>query len=204
MNQLTHVAPFLLMLVPLMAQDPSATRAPGRAVKLNGGLEAEVISIGRSKDHRSLTISVLLSNKGKNAAYLLLAGTPIVNDNTGTTFNLLDQVGGLAYCPKSANTRWTPSTCVGLGGDTGPTTPIQGFTQLDPNPDPNAGITINFYFRIIGGGESTGPMVSLSADILCRFVTDPVKDATLTDKEQYRQFRLMTLSVPAVPVTDAK
>jgi hypothetical protein len=53
-------------------------------------------------------------------------------------------------------------------------------------------------------GESDGPLISFYANLFFRLLTDPIKKATLTETEQYKQFRLMSLSFPSMPVTDAK
>jgi hypothetical protein len=173
--------------------------ARGRTVQLNGGLEATFIKMGRSKNHEYLTVSLRISNKGRNTAYLLLVNSEATGttatDNTGGIFNRLDTVGGIAYCYTGVN---RPSYCLGIPEKGAATVPIQNFTQLDPNPDPNAAITVNLGLR----GQSTGPLLSFSASMYVRF-GDPLQDAKLSDTEFYKQFRTMTLSFPSMTVTDA-
>jgi hypothetical protein len=167
-------------------------------VKLNGGLEAEILSLGRSKDHRFLTVHVRMRNLGKNTAELALAGLPLATDNSGGAFRDLESISGIATCKYDGN--FPLSACLGIPEEPRLVLALQGFTQIDPNPDPSAGITINM--RLIG--QSEGPLVSFSANLFFRFLADPAKNATLKDAEQYKQFRLMSLSFPSMPVTDAK
>src|SRR4051794_15033316 len=61
----------------------STAIAQNRTVKLNGGLEAEVLTAGRSASQTTLSLSIKIANKGSSSAYLLLLGYPLVTDNTG-------------------------------------------------------------------------------------------------------------------------
>jgi hypothetical protein len=180
------------------AVDPSTAFAQTRTVKLNGGLEAEILSLGRSKEHDRLTVHIRIRNLGKNTAELLLVRNPLVaTDNTGGAFDRPETVSGIAVCN---NGGWPSAACLGIPRASDYTVPLQGLTQLDPNPDPGAGITVN----LLLAGHGDGPLVSFSANVFFRLVADPIKNATLTDAEQYRQFRLMSLSFPSMPVTDGK
>lgn len=168
-----------------------------KIVKLNGGLEAQVLSVGRSKDRSHLTVQLHLRNTGKAAAELLLL-TPDVGatDNMGGVYRG-ETVKGVATCNQGA-TYGIASRCLGIPDD-GVKIALQAFTRLDPNPDPSAGINVNF--SLVGEGQ--GPYVSFSANMFFRF-TDPDRDATKTDQEIYKQFRLVTLSCPSQLVIEAK
>jgi hypothetical protein len=172
--------------------------AQTRPVKLNGGLEAEIVSLGRTKDQLHVTVQLRIRNLGKNVAEVLFIRTSAVaTDNTGGIFSTPENVSGIAVC---SNGNGAPSNCLGIPEKVGTTVELQNFTQIDPNPDPDAEITINL--RLYGQGD--GPLISFSANLFCRFIADPVKDATLSDSDRYRQFRIMSLSFPSMPVTDAK
>jgi len=205
MNSVANILLACGLLAPWASAQSGAVDAGGgpaqsRVVKLNGGLEAEILGLGRSKDHRLLTMHVRTRNLGKNTAELLLISTPIVaTDNTGGAWALRggDPVSGIAVC---RNGQIAAPVCLGIPEKRNDCdfVPLQGFTQLDPNP--GAGITVNLRLS----GEGDGPLVSFSANLFFRLIADPVKNATLSDEAQYRQFRMMSLSFPSMPVTDAK
>ena len=165
-------------------------------VKLNGGLEAKVLRVGRTKDHRYLTLSMHILNKGSSTAYLALVDLPTAVDNTGGIFNAFPVISGITWCYHGAA---PPSYCLGIPQKVDWTVPIQSFTEIDPNPDPNAGITVNF--RLNGQGDGT--VVSFSTLVYVRLVSDLLKDADLLEAAKYKQFRMMTLSFPPMQVVDA-
>jgi len=174
----------------------SSGAAQTATVKLNGGLEATVLQIGRTRDHRYLTLSLRISNKGSSTAYLALVDVPTAIDNTGGIFNAFPIVSGITYCYHGSA---APSYCLGMPEKVDWTVPMQNFTQLDPNPDPSAGITVNF--RLNGQGE--GPLVSFSTHLYLRLVNDALKDEAVPEAAKYKQFRMMTLSFPPMRVQDA-
>jgi hypothetical protein len=165
-------------------------------VKLNGGLEATVLKVGRNRDHNRVTLSLKIDNKGNNTAYLLLVDNPTAIDNAGGVFDVLQSVAGLARC---SNGSWAASNCLGFPQHPAWMVPIQSFTEIDPGPDPNSGIVVNFAF----GGRGDGPVISFSSHIYLRLVGDPLKDETVPEAVKYRQFRMMTLSFPPLRVDDA-
>jgi hypothetical protein len=170
--------------------------AQNTMVKLNGGLDATLLKVGRTKDHRYLTLSVRISNRGPDTAFLLLVGEPAATDDSGGIFKSASDITGIAHC---AYGNWAPSYCLGIPTKVNWTVPIQSFTQIDPRSDPDAGIVVNF--RLYGQGD--GPAISFSAEIYARFVRDLAVDDTLPDAAKFKQFRLMTLSFPPVRVTEA-
>jgi hypothetical protein len=174
----------------------SSMAAQNALVKLNGGLEATVLKIGRSKDHRRLTLSLRIANKGNGTAYLLLVGDPLATDNTGGSFKDFPVVSGLTYCHYG---NWAPSYCLGIPQKVDWTVPLQNFTQLDPNPDANGGITVN----LILTGQGDGPAISFSSQVYLRLVGDPLSDEAVPETAKYKQFRLMTLSFPPMRAEDA-
>jgi hypothetical protein len=172
-----------------------------RTVPLNGGLEAELLSMGRTKDHHGLTVQFKIRNLGKYTADLVLVQNPVVaTDNTGGLFNELSDrsVSGIALCRNNMN--FPQSQCISAENKQYHIALQGGFTRLEPNPDPRGGITVNL--RLIG--ESNGPLISFAANLFVRFITDPTKTTALSDEEQYKQFHMMSLSFPLLQVTDEK
>ena len=176
----------------------SSLSAQTHTVKLNGGLEAELLTLGRSENHKYLTLSMRMTNKGKNVAYLLLVGSPVATDNIGEVFNRVDTVGGIAYCDPYGGRR--QSQCWGVPGKIDITVPFQTWTRIDPDPD----IKVIINMRLSAFHESQGPLISLSAYLAYRLVSDPLQDAATSDSDKAKQVNAMTLSVPAMSVTDAK
>lgn len=164
-------------------------------VKLNGGLEAEIVSLGRSDDHQYLTISMRIANKGRDTAYLLLIGKEAAIDNKGTVFNWRYSLSGIADCGINNS---QPSGCAGIPRPNNDTMSPQGYTEIDPDRE----IVVNFRLRGDGGAAGNGSTVSFSATLAARFVSDPAKDAALSDAEKLKQVRLMTLSFPPRAVPD--
>jgi hypothetical protein len=180
---------FLLLQGALIAETVS--------VKLNGGLEAMVINIGRSKDHRHLTVVMRLQNKSQKTAYLILVDRPMATDTMGGTFGAVEAVSGITFCN---NTTVEAASCLGIPEKRAWTVPIQSFTEIDPDSDPKAGIVVNF--RLLGQGDAS--TASFSAHVYLRLVSDPLKDETLPESTIYKQFRMMTLSFPPAQITDAE
>jgi hypothetical protein len=188
MRALTILCGFMLFI--------SLACAQGVTQKLNGGLEASVLNIGRNRDHNRLTVSLRIANRGTSTAYLLLVDRPMAIDNKGGVYNGLQSVAGIARCD---NGSWAPSNCLGYPEHPNWVVPLQSFTQIDPSSDPNAGIVVNFAF----GGQGDGPVVSFSAHIYLRLVSDPLRDETVPEATKYKQFHMMTLSFPPMRVEDA-
>jgi hypothetical protein len=168
---------------PLVAQTPPA-------IKLNGGLEATIINIGRNSNHTIATISMKISNKGSNAAHLLLVGTPVVTDDTGGVLSALQSISGLASC------RWAFAVCIGVPRVSVQTVGLEEFTLIDPGID----ITVNFVFA---SNRSSGPRISLAADVAYRFGSREI-DANTPEADKRKQIRKMTLSFPPIMVNEGK
>jgi hypothetical protein len=181
------VSVYLLAPTFLVAQTP---------LKLNGGLEAEVLSLGRSADHQFVTISMRISNTGKNTAHLLLVGKEAATDNKGGVYNWRYSISGLAECGSNNS---QPMVCAGIPRVTNDTVPSQGYTQIDPDKN----IVVNFRLRGDSGAASDGSTISFSANVAYR-VSDPVKDDAMSEADKQKQVRMMTLSFPPRVVTDVK
>ena len=161
-------------------------------LKLNGGLEAQLISIGRNKEHNTVTIAAMIKNNGINTAYLMLAGAPpMATDNTGTKYSSRS-FGGVTACP-SLDNGYT-ELCIGVTKtQENITPPLQSFTQIDPKTE----LMVNFE---LVGNSGNGPLMTFAATFMSRFVSDPVKDSTLSEKEKRQQIHLMNLSFTPAPV----
>jgi hypothetical protein len=176
----------------------SASAQQSSVVKLNGGLEAEILSLGRSADHQFVTISMRISNRGKDTAYLMLVGKEAATDNKGGVFNWRYSISGIAECGLN---NAQPTQCVGIPRVVDNySVSLQSYTQIDPERD----IVVNFRLRGDSGAASDGPLVSFSANVAYRLVSDPLKDATLSDTEKQKQVKMMSLSFPPETVVDAK
>jgi hypothetical protein len=183
-----------LLLVLLL---PRFAIGQGEIVKLNGGLEATILQVGRTKDHRHVTINLSIANKGSSRAYLLLVDRPIATDNTGAAYFYKENVAGIADCDNAPAGGWPNAGCLGIPQKNNKTVPLQSFTTIDPNSGP-----ISVSFRL-SGDPSEGPLISFSAHLYVLLV-DPLRDETLSESEKYKQFRLMTLSFPPRKVNEAQ
>jgi len=159
-------------------------------VDLNGGLQAQIISVGVNPKLPSLTMSIKISNKGKSTAFLLLYGEPSMIDDAGGKFDIRT-VTGVAYCPGLTGV----PLCVGIPrADSNNTFSPRGYTQIDPDRS----ITATFW--AIGESNITGTNLIFSENIGYRLVNDPAKDADLSDAEKLKQVQLGTLSFPPVAI----
>jgi len=168
-----------------------ATAAPAR--KFNGGLEASVISAGRSQDAKYLTVTVLIKNAGTNTAYLMLIGPTSANDSSGGSYTSED-ISGIPVCP------WHGSTnqCIdAFQNDSSHS--VQKLSQVDPGTD----FMITFKLKASRQNQF-GATIDFATTLAARFVSDPVRDETLRDDMKGRQVRPMNLSFPGEPVTNAR
>jgi hypothetical protein len=186
-----------------MDQPAGASDSQMRTDRLNGGLEATILHMGRSRDTTSLSVSLRIRNTGKAIAYLAIIGHQVnVIDNSGVHFDYRS-VNGIANCKIGPSD--PPAACLGIPGDFYQI-PMQSFTRLDPStPDAagSDGIIVNLTFST-NGPRSEGPFISLSGNMFYRLVKDADVDDTLSERDQYKQFRLMSLSFPPQLVTESR
>ena len=172
----------------------SATEVQSAPINLNGGLQAQVLSVGRDKTLHHLTASMTLQNKGKNTIYLLLLfgpGNPSADDNTGAGFNYQGS-SGVPVCPAFGS---IPS-CIGVPDIIrGQTPPLQSWMEIDP--DTSAALN----FQLYTGQESHGPLASFSCTFAYRVVSDPVRDDTLTEEQKRQRIHVMNLSFPSTTIS---
>jgi hypothetical protein len=166
-------------------------------VELNGGLEAQLLTLGR--DARSiLTAAVRITNKGQDHVFLLFIGPPSAVDNAGGVFDF-QSVNGVAFCRGTQN---PPSTrvCIGKPMDEKYLSPLQGYTEIEPGKS----IRVNIVMRAAYG--SKGEQVSLSAEIAYRLVKDAdlAKDADVPDQQKLKALRIGTMSFEPVAVNQVK
>lgn len=189
------LASCLLLVATAAAQEPKAT------VQLNGGLEAQLLTLGRnSKGPRPvLTAAVKITNKGQDNVFLLLFGPISVVDDAGGRFDSVDDVTGVAYCPGPSTAPPSTRLCVGVPRvEDENLFSLQGYTQIEPGKS----IRVNFALRAMGG--STGERVSLSAEMAYRLVkeADLAKDGDVPDKQKLKSIRFSTLSFEPVAVNE--
>jgi len=180
-------------LVAAVALLPEPSMAAGPVLKLNAGLTAEILALGRDA-HQRLTISMKISNNGPDIVYLLLLTNPppFATSNTGETYySNLSNPSGIAVC---LTTNY--AGCIGLPPSQ-LVAPFSSWTEIDPTTD----IVVNF---VLGGSSGNGPLVSFSANLAYRTVSNRVTDDTLSDSQKRQQVRTMTLSFPPMPVQEAR
>lgn len=187
----------MMLLISLLLIPSSATQTQAQPIKLaSGGLiQPQVLSIGRDKTFRNLTVTMTIENKGKNTIYVLLIPadfmSPKAVDNTGANFRFVSG-SGIAICPDSVTRR-----CIGEPVNPSITPPLQSWTELDPdNP-----ITLNFALTTTTSEESHGPLVSFSSLLAYRVVSDPVQDDLLSDTQKRQQIHTRSFGTPMTHVT---
>lgn len=180
------------VVIELAAVCVTPALAAGQRIKLNGGLEAEIVTIGRNRSHNEVTIALNISNPGQDIAYLVLSLDPPVAaiSNTGGSYILL-RVSGITQCGSSPI-----AACTGTGPyNPGAALPLQSWTEIDPGTN----ITVNFDLT---GMPDTGPLVSFSATTAYRTVHSEMQGETLSDSQKRQSIRVMTLSFPPTAVQD--
>ena len=181
----------VLALAPFI-RDTYGDAAPP-PIKLNGNLEAEIDSLGRSKSGSEITVSLRLSNAGPTSIQLLLVPPqPLVTTNTGGSYSQVTGLSGLARC------QFSFEVCTGINGIVrGNTPPLQSWTEI------GSGTTVvaNFVFH---GNPTTAPLISLSATLAYRIASNKLQDDTLSDEQKRTQIRSMTLSFPPRIVQDER
>lgn len=175
----------------------AAAACQSTTVELNGGLQAQIISMGR--DRGSLTVAVKITNTGKDHAFMLLFGEPSAFDDAGGRFSIVRGVTGVAYCPGPQTNPPSTRLCVGLPRVDGNLFPLQGYTEIDP------GKSVIAHFSFNGGGDK-GEHISLSAEMAYRFVkeADLAQDADVPDQRKLKTLRFGTLSFEPVSPAQIK
>lgn len=164
-----------------------------RTVQLNGGLQAQILSLGRdsSTPRPVLTAAIKISNTGQNHAFVMLYGEPSAIDDAGGKFEPAPgAVSGIAYCGVVP-----AGLCVGMPRPDDHLYPLEGYTEIDP------GKSITMHLTLFSQA-SKGDRVSISASMAYRLVSDPVKDADLSDKEKLKLLKRGTLSFEPLKVTE--
>jgi hypothetical protein len=194
LNRVHHHGTVATLLAAFLFMQALPTQAQSPPKKFNGGLQAQIVSVGRDKTFNHLTVSITLANQGKNTIYLLLVrgtGTPKAVDNMGADFGY-ESSSGIAVCPLFEATPW----CIGKPDiKNGQTPPLQAWTALDPDTSP---ITLNFALFV--NRESHGHLASFSCTLASRVVSDPARDDTLTDSERREHIHMINISLPPTPV----
>ena len=118
---------------PVVQETGPATRKPaagtGKVVTLNGGLQAQMLSLGRdsSGGRPVVTAAVQITNAGKNYVRLMFYDAPSAIDDTGVKFDgdVSGGVSGAAWC------RIRPAErCIGIP-EAVSAFPLQGYTEID-------------------------------------------------------------------------
>jgi len=181
----------LVLSVAAVAQKPQENPT----VQLNGGLEAQILSLGRSnKGYRiDLNAAIKITNTGKDTAFIMFYGAPSAFDSAGTKFENFDSLTGVAYCGTNP-----PGLCVGLPRyNEAYLFPLRGYTQIDPGRSVTLHLTLWEH-----GLQSKGDQASVSAQMAYRIVSDLTKDADLTDEQQFKQVRIGNLSFEPTTISE--
>lgn len=153
-------------------------------ITLNGGMEAQIDSIGRNEEGDHVAISLILSNNGKNTFYIACIGPTSAQDNAGGDYTC-QQITGI----------YSDGFFFQFQNDQ--PKKLQQFTQMDPGTS----ITLNFKME---GKKSKGNVMSFSTLFATRIVSDPIKDETLSTDDKIKGVRTMNVSFPSMPVTEKK
>jgi len=173
----------------------AAAAQENRTVALNGGLQAQMLSLGRTTSGRPvITAAVKITNTGKDNVFLMFYGSISAVDEAGNKFDPPgDAVSGIGYCNTEPAER-----CIGKPNGS-PFFPFQSYTVMDP------GKSVTAHFRLVDlrGAQSAGK-VSLSAQFAYRLVkeTDMDKEADVPDAQKLRQIRTGNMSFEPLAVTE--
>jgi hypothetical protein len=195
--------PALFLLVAFAAasgQDNSTAtfKADVIAVTLNGGLKAQLVSVGRDTGARPVINAVVkITNAGKDYAFLMFYGSVSAIDEAGISFEPPSEaVTGVGYCNTVPAER-----CIGKPDMTLAFSP-QSYTLIEP------GNSVTAHFRLVASpgaaGKASRGNVSLSAQYGYRLVkaADMEKDADIGDAQKLRQVRTGNMSFPPAPVAE--
>lgn len=190
----------LLLVAAASAQENRPTfSADTIAVNLNGGLKAQLLSVGRDAvggaGRPVITAAVTISNPGKDYAFLMFYDIPSAIDDAGVKFTGWrdDGISGVGWCRTGPSER-----CLGIGNPNA-AFPFQSYTVIDP------GNSVTAHFRLTtDAAASRGKSISLAAKYGYRIVkqADMDNDADVSDTQKLRQVRTGNLSFPPAPVTE--
>ena len=154
-----------------------------RTIKLNGGMEARINWVGRNSTKESITISLVLSNKGASTIYLAHVGPASAQDNAGNNYDCRLESG------LHDDRNFFHDNKVR-------TESLRPMTKIEPETDSAIGFTCK--------GKGKGPVMSFSTSFACRNVSDPIKDETVSEEQKTKGAYRMNFSFSSVSVTDAE
>jgi hypothetical protein len=181
----------LVLAVAAVAQKPQDFPK----VELNGGLEAQMLSLGRSGNgHRpDINSAIKITNTGTSTAFIMFYGEPSAIDNAGVKFDRFKSLSGVAYCSTIP-----AGLCVGLPRlNEQLLFPMRGYTEIDPGKAVTLHLTIGTL-----AFDSKGDQISVTAQMAYRLVADMDKDAQLTEAQQFKTMRIGSLSFEPMTVTE--
>ena len=192
----------LLLVTAATAQDKTPTAkfdADVIAVNLNGGLKAQLLSVGRDPvgfaGRPVITAAVTISNPGKDYAFLMFYDLASAIDDAGVKFTgeRANSISGVAWCESGP-----PERCIGIP-DLASAFPFRSYTVIDP------GNSVTAHFRLTTDArESRGKSISLAVKYGYRIVKQASmeNDAEVSDTQKLKQVRTGNLSFPPAPVTE--
>lgn len=176
-----------LFFVTLFLMQGPPISAQSQPLMLNGGLQGQILSIGRDRTFRNLTVATTLTNRGKNIIYLLLLSGPhnqiTAQDNAGAAFVYQSSSGGVPVCPS-----FDMPTCIGVPNIVqGETPPLQAWLRIDPDTSP---VMLDFHLFAVTQ-ESHGPLASFACTFAYRQVSDPGQDRILPERIKRQLINIM-------------
>ena len=184
-----------IVVFSLLAFAAAAQEQDKRLVELNGGLTAQLLSLGRDTSGRpTITAAVKIANTGKDYVFLMVYGSISAIDEGGVKFEPPgDAVSGIAWCETSPAER-----CIGIPSGSN-AFPIQQYTEIDP------GKAVTAHLRLVAptGSKSVG-RVSIVTQIGYRVVkeVDIQNDDVLSDTQRIKQVRTGSISFEPIPATE--
>jgi hypothetical protein len=164
-----------------------------RISQLNGGLQAEMLSLGRDAGGRNLTATVKVSNTGQDTAFVLFLDQPSAVDDAGVQFTF-QELKGAAYCDVTPGRK-----CIGLPEVVANLVfPLQGYTEIDAGRS----IIVHLKLALFHGLVSKGDHMSFTSEMAYRLVANMRDDAELSDKQKLKQVRLGNLSFERLTVKE--
>ena len=175
----------------LLAASAAAQEKPKVAV--NGGLQAEIVSMAR-QGQWTVTAQVRLTNTSQNTAFILIMGIPTAVDEAGMHYDRLQGVSGVAFCEGPHEVPPRARTCLGLPKvEPQFLFPMQGFTEIDPDKSALVNISIVACCNGPSGGKA-----KLALELAYRIVKpeDVDKDPDIPEAERRKRVRISSVDFP--------
>lgn len=166
-------------------------------VQVNGGLQAEIVSLAR-QGQWTITAQVRLTNTSQNTAFILIMGIPTAVDDAGMRYDRLPgggaAVSGVAFCEGPHEVPPRARACLGLPKvEPQFLFPMQGFTEIAPDKSALANISIVACCNGPSGGKA-----KLAFELAYRMVKpeDVDKDPDIPEADRRKRVRISSVDFP--------